>query len=80
MLEGWDSIADGFGGLRWHGGADCGAHFVQRGAGGFGDAGKIFVDVLRSALWFLGLRFRGKGAFVRLRLFHAAMLAGRVDE
>src|SRR4029077_2705807 len=52
MLERGNPIADGFSSLRWRGGPNRTANFVQGAASGFGDAREVFVDVFRSAFAF----------------------------
>lgn len=52
VAEGWDFVADGFGGGGRKRGTDGGADFLQGGVGGFGDAGEVGVDGFGSGSWF----------------------------
>src|SRR5207245_2263842 len=66
VLECRYPVADGLGSLRWHSGPNRRANLVQRAAGRFRDASKVFVDVFRSAV-----AFRGRTAIARFHFFHA---------
>src|SRR5258708_3371377 len=66
VLERRNLIADGFGSLRWHSGANRRANLVQGAAGGFRDAGEVFVHALGS-----DVAFRGRTASAGTCFFHS---------
>ena len=59
-------IADALGSLRWHSRPNRRANLVQGATGRFRDAGKVFVNIFRSAG-----ALRGRPAIARFHLFHA---------
>ena len=69
VLKSRNAIADHFGGIRWHGRANCSVHLVKGGSCGKRRACKVFVDALRS-----GLAFRLRLAIDRFPFVHPEML------
>src|SRR2546425_1689337 len=66
VLERRHPIADCLGSFRRRSGPNGRANLVQAAAGGFRDASKVFVNVLRSAA-----AFRRRTAFAGFHFFHA---------
>src|ERR1700690_833844 len=60
-----NTIADSFGRFRRHSGANHSANLVQGAAGGFGDTGKVFINVLWNTL-----AIHTRNTFARFHFLH----------